>query len=77
MAIYAFLEGELPPRHLPEVDGDTTVERAQEVVHEVFGADSSWRAVLSFNGVDLADPNALLSQYGISSEALINARPER
>jgi hypothetical protein len=76
LAIYAFLEGELPPRHLPDVDEDTPVERAQEVVQEVFSADSSWRAVLSFNGVELADPQALLKKYGIPSEALINARPE-
>lgn len=75
MAIYAFLTGELPPRHLPDVDEETDVGRAQAVLSEVFGTDGR-RIVLSYDGVDLADPEATLKSYGVPNEALINARPE-
>lgn len=74
MAIYAFLHGELPPRHLPDVDEDTLVERAQDVVQEVFSANSGARLLLSYDGVDLADPEAPLKSYGVPNEGLINAR---
>lgn len=75
MAIYAFLRGELPPRHLPDVDADTEVGQAQAVLSEVFGTDGK-RFVLSYDGVDLSDPKAPLKTYGVPNEALLNARPE-
>jgi hypothetical protein len=74
MAIYAFLHGELPPRHLPDVDEDTLVEQAQGVVQEVFSANSRGRLVLSYEGVDLADSKAPLKRYGVPNEGMINAR---
>ena len=74
MAIYAFLHGELPPRHLPDVDEDTLVELAQNAVQEVFSVNSGGELVLSYEGVDLADAKASLKSYGVPNEGLLNAR---
>jgi hypothetical protein len=74
MAIYAFLHGELPARHLPDVDEDTLVEKAKDAAREAFSLNSGGELVLSYNGVDLTDEKASLRSYGVPSESLIKAR---
>jgi hypothetical protein len=72
VAIYAMLIGELPPRHLPEINPQSTVVEVQAAIQPAFKERGSLYR-LRYDGTDLTNETASLSEYGVPEEALISA----
>lgn len=75
--IYALVPDELPPRALPGVSPESSVDDARAAVLEAFkepGDPDS--VVLSVGGAELADGGSL-RDYGVETHALVRAEIRR
>ena len=73
MAIFALLIGELPPRHLPDINPDSSVVETKSAIRAAFKENGEPAYSVSYEGVPLADEAARLGDYGVPDEALITA----
>jgi hypothetical protein len=71
MAIFALLSGELPPRHLPDINPDSSLVETRSAIKAAFkeSGESAYR--LSYEGEPIFDDAARLGDYGVPEEALI------
>jgi hypothetical protein len=73
MAIFALLSGELPPRHLPDINPGSSVVEARSAIKAAFKENGEPTYRVSYEGVLLAVEAARLGDYGVPDEALITA----
>jgi hypothetical protein len=75
--IYALVPDELPPRALPGVSPESSVDDARAAVIEAFKERGGPETVsLSFEGASLENGGSL-AEYGVQAHALVRAEIRR